>query len=215
MTPRTTTARRPEAPRGTAYILGDRASAVAGAPPSGRPQSVTRRTASGPSHHRRIPFAGVTTTDPHVPYTPVVAGNQNSRAAATIPQIISPAARVASVVMMVTAQPPVRIVLLLVRVGPQLVQPGEREGAAGRGVDSLHQSSPGLDDPIHATRANDDVSPDLPDVSVDVEDPKAIGLRRVPIDDLDWCPSPLPNADARRAGEPDQPAGALDRHARP
>ncbi len=51
--------------------------------------------------------------------------------------------------------------------------------------------------------------------SAGVEDPKAIGFRRVPVNDVDGCPSPLPDADARRAGEPDRPAGALDRDARP
>jgi len=48
-----------------------------------------------------------------------------------------------------------------------------------------------------------------------VKDPKAIGFRRIPINDLDWRPSPLPNADARRAGELDLTPGAFDRNARP
>ncbi|SCD71042.1 hypothetical protein GA0115241_10581, partial [Streptomyces sp. DpondAA-D4] len=52
-------------------------------------------------------------------------------------------------------------------------------------------------------------------LSAGAQDPKAIGLRGVPVNDLDRCPSPLPNADARGAGEPDRPAGAVDHHARP
>jgi hypothetical protein len=36
-----------------------------------------------------------------------------------------------------------------------------------------------------------------------MKNPKAIWLRRIAINDLDWRPSPLPNADARRAGKPD------------
>jgi hypothetical protein len=48
-----------------------------------------------------------------------------------------------------------------------------------------------------------------------VKDPKAIGLRRISINDLDWRPSPLPNADAWRAGELDLPAGTFDCNARP
>ena len=51
--------------------------------------------------------------------------------------------------------------------------------------------------------------------SAGVKDPKAIGFRRVPIDDLDRRPSPLPHADARRARELDLPAGAFDFDARP
>ena len=47
------------------------------------------------------------------------------------------------------------------------------------------------------------------------EDPKAIGLCGIAINDLDWRPSPLPNADAWRAREADLPAGAFDRNARP
>jgi hypothetical protein len=53
------------------------------------------------------------------------------------------------------------------------------------------------------------------DISAGVKDPKAIGFRRISINDLDWRPNPLPNADARRAGELDLPAGAFDVHARP
>ncbi|XXZ23330.1 hypothetical protein WME92_06595 [Sorangium sp. So ce307] len=56
---------------------------------------------------------------------------------------------------------------------------------------------------------------DLCALSADVKDPKAIGLRRISIDDLDWRPSPLPNADAWRAVELDLPAGAFDCDARP
>ena len=52
-------------------------------------------------------------------------------------------------------------------------------------------------------------------LSAGVKDPKAIGLRRISINDLDWRPSPLPNADAWRAGELDLPAGAFDCNARP
>src|ERR1700738_3246818 len=48
-----------------------------------------------------------------------------------------------------------------------------------------------------------------------VEDPEAIGSRRISIYDLDWRPSPLPNADAWRAGELDLPAGAFEADARP
>jgi GntR family transcriptional regulator len=48
-----------------------------------------------------------------------------------------------------------------------------------------------------------------------VQDPKAIGFRRIPINDLDCRPGPLPDADAWRAGELDLPAGAFDRDARP
>ncbi|XXY36806.1 hypothetical protein WMF04_39675 [Sorangium sp. So ce260] len=56
---------------------------------------------------------------------------------------------------------------------------------------------------------------DLCALSAGVKDPKAIGLRRISINDLDWRPSPLPNADAWRAGELDLPAGAFDGDARP
>src|SRR5262245_59276937 len=56
---------------------------------------------------------------------------------------------------------------------------------------------------------------DLRALSVGVEDPKAIGFRRISINDLDWRPSPLPNADAWRAGELDLPAGAFNSNARP
>src|SRR5215813_14752301 len=56
---------------------------------------------------------------------------------------------------------------------------------------------------------------DLRALSADVEDPKAIGFRRISINDLDWRPSPLPNADAWRAGELDLPAGAFNCNARP
>ena len=52
-------------------------------------------------------------------------------------------------------------------------------------------------------------------LSAGVKDPKAIGFRRISINDLDWRPSPLPNADAWRAGELDLPAGAFDCNARP
>src|SRR5712691_8696209 len=48
-----------------------------------------------------------------------------------------------------------------------------------------------------------------------VEGPEAIGFGRISIHDLDWCPSPLPDADAWCAGELDLPAGAFDRDARP
>src|SRR5437762_12984667 len=51
--------------------------------------------------------------------------------------------------------------------------------------------------------------------SAAVKDPKVIGLRRISINDLDRRPSPLPNADAGRTGEPDLPAGAFDCNARP
>src|ERR1043165_1766068 len=47
------------------------------------------------------------------------------------------------------------------------------------------------------------------------KDPKAIGVRRISTGDLDRRPSPLPNADAWRAGELDPPAGAFDVNARP
>jgi hypothetical protein len=52
-------------------------------------------------------------------------------------------------------------------------------------------------------------------LSIGVKDPKAIGLRRISINDLEWRPSPLPNADAWRAGEPDLPAAAFNCNARP
>src|SRR5688572_24698600 len=46
--------------------------------------------------------------------------------------------------------------------------------------------------------------------SAGVEDPEPIGCRRISVDDLDRRPSPLPDADARGAGEPDSPTGAFD-----
>src|SRR5262245_11372246 len=52
-------------------------------------------------------------------------------------------------------------------------------------------------------------------LSADAEDPKAIGFRRSSINDLDWRPSPLPSADAWRAGEPNLAAGAFNCNARP
>src|SRR5215813_1287535 len=52
-------------------------------------------------------------------------------------------------------------------------------------------------------------------LSAGVEDPKAIWLHRISISDLDWRPSPLPNADAWRAGELDLPAGAFNCNVRP
>src|ERR671925_773103 len=48
-----------------------------------------------------------------------------------------------------------------------------------------------------------------------VKDPEAAGLRRIASYDLDRRPSPLPNADSRRAAELDLPAGAFDGNARP
>lgn len=48
-----------------------------------------------------------------------------------------------------------------------------------------------------------------------MEDPEATGFDRISIDDLDRRPNPLPNADARRAGELDLPAGAFDGSTRP
>src|SRR5262249_26072274 len=52
-------------------------------------------------------------------------------------------------------------------------------------------------------------------LSAGVKDPKAIGFRWISINDLDWRPSPLPNADAWRAGELNLPAGAFDCNTRP
>src|SRR5215212_6225505 len=52
-------------------------------------------------------------------------------------------------------------------------------------------------------------------LSAGVKDSEAIGSRRISINDLDRRPRPLPNADARRAGEADLPAGAFDGDARP
>ena len=52
-------------------------------------------------------------------------------------------------------------------------------------------------------------------LSAGVEDPKAIWFRRISVNDLDWRPSPLPNADVWRAGELDLPAGAFNCDARP
>ncbi|WP_287390719.1 hypothetical protein, partial [Mesorhizobium sp.] len=46
-------------------------------------------------------------------------------------------------------------------------------------------------------------------LSTGVEDPKAIWFRRISINDLDWPPSPLPNAGSWRAGELDFPASAF------
>jgi hypothetical protein len=48
-----------------------------------------------------------------------------------------------------------------------------------------------------------------------VEDSEAVGFCRIPIHDLGWRPSPLPNADAGRARKLDLPAGAFDCNARP
>jgi hypothetical protein len=47
-----------------------------------------------------------------------------------------------------------------------------------------------------------------------VQDAKAIGFRRISIYDLDGRPSPLPHADAWRAGELDLPVRAFDCNAR-
>src|SRR3954453_8975624 len=47
-----------------------------------------------------------------------------------------------------------------------------------------------------------------------VQDPEAIGLRGIAVDDLDRRPRPLPDPDAGHAREPDRPARALDGHAR-
>jgi hypothetical protein len=52
-------------------------------------------------------------------------------------------------------------------------------------------------------------------LSAGAKHPIAAGLRRIPIDDLHRCPSPLPDADAWRAGELDLPAGSFDRNAQP
>lgn len=52
-------------------------------------------------------------------------------------------------------------------------------------------------------------------LSAGVEDPKAIGFRRISVGDLDWRPSPLRNADAWRPGELDQPVGSFDCNERP
>ena len=51
-------------------------------------------------------------------------------------------------------------------------------------------------------------------LSADAKDPQATGLRRIPIDDLDRCPSRLPDAYAGRAFELDLPAGSFDGNAR-
>src|SRR5262249_8087880 len=56
---------------------------------------------------------------------------------------------------------------------------------------------------------------DLCALSAGVEDPKAIRLHRISISDLDWRPSPLPNADAWRAVERDLPTGAFNCNVRP
>jgi len=48
-----------------------------------------------------------------------------------------------------------------------------------------------------------------------VKDPEATGFGRIASHDLDWRPSPLPNADSRRAAELDLPAAAFDGNARP
>src|ERR1700733_15938245 len=48
-----------------------------------------------------------------------------------------------------------------------------------------------------------------------VQNSEAVGFCRIPVHDLGWRPGPLPNADAGRARELDQPAGALDRDTRP
>ena len=47
-----------------------------------------------------------------------------------------------------------------------------------------------------------------------MKDPKAIGFRRISINDLDYA-SIMPNADAWHAGELDLPAGAFDCNALP
>lgn len=52
-------------------------------------------------------------------------------------------------------------------------------------------------------------------LSAGVKDPEPTGFRRIPVGDLDWCPGPLPDADARLAGELDLPAGSLDRDVLP
>lgn len=51
--------------------------------------------------------------------------------------------------------------------------------------------------------------------SAGMEDPKAIGVLRISINDLNRRPRPLPNADAWRAGELYLPAGAFHRDTRP
>ena len=48
-----------------------------------------------------------------------------------------------------------------------------------------------------------------------VQDLEAIVPRRIARDDLDRRPGPLPDGAAGRTREPDPPAGALDRYARP
>ena len=52
-------------------------------------------------------------------------------------------------------------------------------------------------------------------VGAGVPDPEAVGVGRVAVDDLDRGPRPLPPPDARGLGEPDRPAGAVDREAGP
>jgi hypothetical protein len=44
--------------------------------------------------------------------------------------------------------------------------------------------------------------------AIGVKDLEAIGFRRIASYDLDWRPSPLPDADSRRAAELDLPAGS-------
>src|SRR4051812_11419287 len=46
--------------------------------------------------------------------------------------------------------------------------------------------------------------------SAAVQDPKSIGLRRIPVNHLERRPGPLPDADTWHAGESDRPAGAVD-----
>jgi len=89
-----------------------------------------------------------------------------------------------------------------------------REGARAHG---LPQHWVSFLESVRPARASDSLCPqsDLRALSAGVEDPKAIGFRRISINDLDWRPSPLPNADAWRAGELDLPAGAFNCNARP
>lgn len=48
-----------------------------------------------------------------------------------------------------------------------------------------------------------------------VKDTEVTGFLGVASYDLDWGPSPLPNADSRRAAELDLPAGPFDGYVRP
>ncbi len=85
------------------------------------------------------------------------------------------------------------------------VRSSRTSGISGRSCHRLDRTCRAL-----TTRSSKSQQSGLRALSAGVKDPKVIVLRRISINYLNWRPSPLPNANAWRAGELDLPAAAFD-----